>query len=103
MKCAEAAEFVSALCDGERIPPAEAEHVGVCETCSVRLREYLEMGAELRRLASLELTEETRARGWTKTPRITPSWWLKGWETIRIPRIAFALLLIAIVAVGPAS
>ncbi len=100
MKCEEAAEFVSALCDGERIPPTAAEHVGACDTCRARLKEYLEMGAELRRVASLELTEEPRARGWMKTRRVTPSWWLRGWETMRIPRFAFALLLVVIVALG---
>ena len=30
MICTEAAEFVSALCDGEIIPLTAAEHIGTC-------------------------------------------------------------------------
>ena len=62
MKCEEAAEFVSALCDGESIPPEAAEHIGTCETCQARLKEYGEIGMALRRVASLESLEEVRAR-----------------------------------------
>ncbi len=65
MKCEEAAEFVSALCDGEKIPRAAAEHVGECDVCATRLTEYAEMGAELRRVASLESTE-TSPLTWAK-------------------------------------
>lgn len=100
MKCQEAAEFVSALCDGERIPRAAAEHVGMCEACRARLNEYTEMGAELRRIASLESPEEARALVWKKKQRTASSWWGKGWETMRIPRFAFALLLVAVVVLG---
>ena len=100
MRCEEAAEFVSALSDGERIPPAEAVHIGVCTTCRACLREYAEMGAELCRLASLETVEEPRAPQWQKAKRTAPSWWQKGWETMRIPRFAFALLVVAVVALG---
>ena len=99
MKCEEAAEFVSALCDGERIPPEAAEHIGVCEFCHTRLREYTEMEAELRRVASLESEEEAGSRSWEKTGRV-PIWWRKGWAIIRIPRFVFSLLLAAIVVLG---
>ncbi len=99
MRCEEAEEFVSALCDGERIPRAAAEHVGVCEVCATRLTEYSEMGAELRRVASLESTEPTPLT-WAKQHRTKSSWWEKGWETMRIPRIAFAVLLIGIAVLG---
>lgn len=100
MKCEEAAEFVSALCDGERIPPAAAAHIGACTTCRACLREYAEMGAELRRLASLETVEDPRAPRWKKAKSTAPDWWQKGWETMRIPRFAFALLVMAVVALG---
>jgi hypothetical protein len=106
MKCEEATEFVSALCDGGMIPQAAAEHIGGCEACRTRLKAYAEMGAELRRVASLELVNEAKeakeaaARNWEKVVRTTPNWWQKGWETMRIPRFAFALLLIAVVVLG---
>jgi hypothetical protein len=100
MKCEEAAQFVSALCDGEMIPPAAAEHIGACAACRVRLKEYVEMGAELRRLASLHGVEKAKVPLWEQSQRITPNWWGKGWETMRIPRFAFAMLLAAVVALG---
>jgi hypothetical protein len=100
MKCEEAAEFVSALCDGETIPRAAAEHVGECEVCHARLKEYAEMGAELRRVASLEPMEEARVRAWEKNESAGSTWWWKGWETMRIPKLVFALLLVTIVVLG---
>ena len=66
MICIEAAEFVSALCDGEIIPPAAAEHIGACTACQALLRDYLDLGAELRRTASLEQSAPVPARAWTR-------------------------------------
>jgi len=62
IKCDKVAEVVSALYDGESISPEEAEHVGTCETCQARLKEYGQIGMALRRVASLESPEEARAR-----------------------------------------
>ncbi len=100
MICSEVGEFISALCDGETVPPAAAEHIGGCVMCGARLHEYLALGAEMRRVASLERVEDIPVRSWGKERRTAQSWWTKGWETMRIPRFAFALLLIAIVALG---
>jgi len=65
-KCEEAAEFVSALHDLEGIPPTLAEHVRGCETCQARMKAYGEIGMELRRVASMELPGEVRARTWER-------------------------------------
>jgi hypothetical protein len=100
MKCEEAAELVSALCDGETIPRSAAMHIGECEVCHGRLKEYAELGAELRRVASLERREEVKVRNWEKSERAAPSWWWKGWETMRIPKFVFAMLLVTIVVLG---
>jgi len=62
MECQRASEFVSALYDGERVPTAFADHISACPDCRSRLREYSEMGAELRLLAS-------RAPGETALPQ----------------------------------
>ncbi|MFZ0758704.1 MAG: hypothetical protein WAM69_02040, partial [Candidatus Sulfotelmatobacter sp.] len=100
MRCEEAAEFVSALCDGEKIPRAAAEHIGACEACRARMKQYAEIGMELRRVASLDSPEEARARTWGKQQRIKSNWWAKGWETMRIPRFAFVLLWAAVAVLG---
>lgn len=100
MKCEDAGVFVSALCDGEVIPRAAAEHIGTCEVCHARFRDYAEMAAELRRVASMELKDEVRAHEWERVKRAKDSWWAKGWEDMRIPRFVFALLLMAVVVLG---
>jgi hypothetical protein len=100
MKCEEAAEFVSVLCDGELIPQPAAEHIRGCEACPARLAEYAQMGAELRCAASLEPESAARERNSEISERTSASWWQKGWETMRIPRLVFALLTVAIVVLG---
>ena len=100
MNCDHAAEFVSALCDGETIPSAAAEHIGSCGECQKRLREYIEMGVELRRLASIDVVVSGPAPEWKREPRTVANYWRKGWETMRIPRFAFALLVGAILVLG---
>lgn len=100
MTCNETSEFISALCDGETIPSAAAEHIGACETCQVRLREYLEIGAELRRIASVALSEPAPPRVWNKPQNLLTRWWQKGWETMRIPRLAFVSLMAIILLLG---
>ena len=72
MRCDEAAEFVSARCDGEVIPQTAAEHLETCAPCHALLEEYMEMGAELRRTASLEIEQGVSPRIWTK-PQKTSS------------------------------
>jgi hypothetical protein len=96
MRCEEAAEFLSAICDGQTIPGEAAEHLGRCDSCRTLLSEYAELGAELRRIASVESIGEVRVNRWEQIPRTSTRWWKKGGETVRIPRFAFALLMIAV-------
>jgi len=100
MRCEEGAEFVSALCDGERVPPAAAEHIGACTMCRARMTEYLEMGAELRRMASLDGQQSVTPMVWNQSGGSLATWWQKGWERMRIPRIVFAVLVIGVVLLG---
>jgi hypothetical protein len=100
MNCNEAAEFVSALCDGETIPRWAATHIGGCEACKATLNEYIGMGAELRRIASLELVEESKPLAWAEKQQAKQTLWQKGWETMRIPKFAFVLLVAGIVALA---
>ena len=100
MKCVEAAEFVSALCDGQQIPRDAAEHIGICQACRVLLHEYTEMGAELRRVACLSSNEVTKTSLLVRETQRPPSWWEKARASMRIPKFAFALLLFAIAGLG---
>jgi hypothetical protein len=94
MSCAEAAAFASRLCDGQVIPREEAEHIGACEACRTRLNEYAAIGAELRRLASLEQPIGLKVVQWEKGVR--RRWWQEGITTMRIPRFAFVSMLVLI-------
>lgn len=100
MNCSESAEYVSALCDGEIIPPEAAEHIGSCDTCELRLRDYLAQGAEMRRIASLEPLAAVQPRVWLQDESTFAKWWRKGWGTMRIPRVAFAALIAGVVVLA---
>src|SRR4051812_38551848 len=100
MNCIEAAEFVSALCDGEMVPPEAAAHIGGCELCQERLREYSAMGVEMRRVASLETIPQLEQPAWHGSGSRLARFWQKGWESMRIPKFAFALLVIAVFALA---
>ena len=106
LKCEDATEFVSALCDGQSIPHSAAEHIGVCETCKARLQEYGKIGMELRRVASLEAPANAKVRTWETRRRIIPNWWEKRWELwAPLPLIAwlYASILVGLFLqwVGP--
>jgi hypothetical protein len=68
------------------------------------LRDYVELGVEMRRMASAELWEEATVRNWEKrhgdANRKIAQLWEKGWGTMRIPRLAFGLLLATVVILG---
>ena len=100
MNCTEAAEFVSALCDGATVSPSAAEHISACESCRERLRDYVDMGAELRRVASLESAMVPLAPLQLGKRGVTSNFWQKGRKMMRIPRLAFGSLLAAVVVLG---
>jgi hypothetical protein len=99
MNCKEVGEYISALCDGERIPRAAAEHIGGCEACREQLNEYAAIGSELRRLASLDEIAVAALLDRTQTAN-KPGWWQKGLATMKIPKLAFGVMLIAIIALS---
>ena len=100
MRCDEAKEFVSAVVDGEAVPKAVTEHVSECAECKERLREYMEIGAELRLMASAAMEETVASRAWSGRQNRLANLWSKGWETMRIPRLAFGVLVAAVVGLG---
>jgi hypothetical protein len=60
------------------------------------------LGAELRRIASVELAESAMPAQWNKPPRqrAIKIWWQKGLESMRIPRLAFVSLVVCVVTLG---
>jgi hypothetical protein len=100
MNCNEAAEFVSALLDGERIPRDAAEHIGACEICRESLQDYTFAAAELRRAAILNSTGDVKPMEWSKQSQVHTRWWHKGAEVMRIPKFAFVAMLVVILALG---
>lgn len=100
MICDDAAEFVSALCDGETIPPFAARHIAHCPDCSARLHDYLALGVELRRVASVALADAAPARNWNQQQNRFATFWQKGWSSMRIPKLAFASLIAGVVVLA---
>jgi hypothetical protein len=101
MKCEDAAEFLSALHDGEKIPRDAAEHLGHCEECRDRMIGYSAVGTELRRIASVEKSAELPERAWSaQVERRSSRLWQKGAQTMRIPRFAVALMVCAILVLS---
>jgi hypothetical protein len=100
MKCEEAAEFASRLCDGQVIPREVAEHVGTCQMCRARLDGYAAVGAALRLVASLEQPPSLKVVSWEKGHRVRPRWWQEERTTMRIPRFAFVSMLVLILALS---
>lgn len=97
MNCKEAAECVSALFDGEPMPHEAAGHLSDCEECRLRLNEYVQMSAELRNMASATAPQTVPEARWRLAEPAARTNWLRKWRgTMRIPRLAFALMLVAI-------
>ncbi len=100
MRCDEAEEFISALYDGETVPLEAAEHAAHCAHCRELLKSYAETGAALRSYGSLLLAQPVPPRTWLTTRRNKTKWWEKGFQMMRIPRIAFACLLLLLAGLG---
>ena len=100
MKCDEAEEFVSAIYDGEAVPPEAAEHFAHCVACQELLRGFVEMGAELRRFGNLQNAMPVPHQKWVQPKRSIKQWWEKGWQMMKVPRIAFASLLLLLLLLG---
>lgn len=100
MICDNAAEYVSALCDGELIPREAAEHINSCVVCRERMRDYVEQGVELRRTASLDLAEAVAPRAWSRPQNRLATWWHKGWGRMHIPRLVFASMFLVIMGLA---
>ncbi len=100
MNCAEAAECASALFDGEPMPCEAARHLSDCEECRARLNDYAEMSAELRDVANAAPQAIPEGQ-WRLAEPAAATNWLRKWRgTMRIPRFAFGLMVVAIFALS---
>ncbi len=101
MECPEAAPFVSALHDGERVPAEVAEHINGCPVCREQLRDYAGMGAELRLVAS-RTTQAFSAPAWLPSASRWRRFWRPRALTARVlvPRFALGLGAAVIVALS---
>src|ERR1700747_1032036 len=68
------------------------------------MKDYAVMGAELRREASLFAPDKSDGElilaSWRETERATPPWYLNWRTTMRIPRFAFGLMVILLLALS---
>jgi len=98
--CKEAAEFVSALLDGETIPRDAAMHIDTCESCRLLLHDYVEMGAELRRFASIETSQTAPTLQLEPKAHQRQAFWRKGREPMKISKFTFALMILVVVVLA---
>lgn len=96
MTCGQAAEFISELFDGELISREAALHLDQCPACRQRLADYSRISVELRRYASAMSTNSSPGIPWQKNRRRERGFWDSARQSMRIPRFAFALMLVAI-------
>ncbi|WP_221313386.1 hypothetical protein [Granulicella aggregans] len=96
MRCDEVAESVSALYDGEMITHEAAAHIRTCDACAELMEQYTILGATLRREVSLALGNLPSIPRWETKTGIFTRFWRKGWATMRVPRLAFAALVLVV-------
>lgn len=96
----EALPFVSEMFDAKNVPAEAARHIQDCPICRERLLDYEEMRIELRLAASAADSESPEPQ-LTVPKRTRLSRWTQGWRTgVSIPRPAFALGIVLIVALS---
>jgi hypothetical protein len=99
MTCNEAAPFISAFYDGERIPREAAAHLHNCLNCRSRLADYLQMGVEVKQIANITVPESVPVISWGKqSPNL--SLWQLGRKPMRVPRFVLALMIVVITALS---
>ncbi|MGH9786128.1 MAG: anti-sigma factor family protein [Terriglobia bacterium] len=99
MQCQDAKTYVSILHDGESVPAEAAEHIRDCAVCRTRLRDYAELAAEIRLLASQR--QEAGPRLPAALPaRPIPSWRRALTARMLVPRYAVAAALAIILGLS---
>ena len=102
MECHDAVPFVSSLHDGEPVSSEAGEHIAGCPSCRERLREYAEIGTELRLLACTRQVESQEQQLPVALRTAQARWpWSRAWTgRILLPRFAVGLGVAIIVALS---
>lgn len=96
MNCEAAAEFLSSLCDGDRIPRDAAVHFGSCKECQAQLNDYVHISVELKRMAMAAEPASVREVSWGPQEGANSSLWQMWRGPMRIPKYAFGGMLLCI-------
>jgi hypothetical protein len=103
MTCSEARPFVSSVLDGQGVPAEAARHIADCAACRQAMRDYAEIGAEIRLLSLTESAPELPSRLRRELQR-KPSrrrWWTRA---VLIPRlVVWAAVAMALCLIPAAS
>jgi hypothetical protein len=101
MTCDQAQPHLSALYDAEPISTEAADHAAHCARCQDQLQQYAQTSAALRSYASQFISQPAPPRTWLQTATTPPTrWWEKANQSMRIPRLAFAALVLVLVALS---
>lgn len=96
----EAVQFVSDVVDAQKVPADAARHIQDCPICRARLNDYQELGIELRLAVAADAMEAEDERC-IVPPQASRFRWMQHWRTrVSIPRPAFAVGVVLIVALS---
>jgi predicted anti-sigma-YlaC factor YlaD len=97
MTCQEALPFISPLYDGEQVPADVTKHVQSCPQCRQCLKDYAEIDAECRLLASAARTEEDLPGWLPRSDRSRGSVFFRFWTAhVLVPQVALIVGIVAI-------
>lgn len=98
MDCSTAARYVSVLYDTEPVPEDARNHILHCAECQIRLEEYARLTAEIRLIAA----QKEDFAGSLELPAFpVQPWFLRRLgSSVRIPRFAVALTIVALIFVS---
>lgn len=99
MNCSESDVYVSALYDGEPIPPEAAQHITQCASCRRTLSDYSLMSAELR----LAVSAASAPLPPLELPPVKHTRWQFLWRRVSVPRFAVAALIACLIVATAAT
>lgn len=96
MECDTLGPSISALYDGEEVSPEAAQHIAGCVNCREALREYAQIGVELRLLEANQL----KMPALPQVARRTRLFASVLTQNMRVPRFVAAICALAIIALA---